>query len=256
MSFEDLLNRLYDFVNELNLFEKEINGQTEMIDVLGSCAKKHDVLEDRFIDAIASFPRKDFVDDFDYLMQTGQNIYDFAYPTSISKDLDIEKDLDNFIYSMHVPQNIYSLLFLLNPSKKDNICEFRTNEGYLTCLLGKLAKKVISVQPNPKVNGFAKKRIEKYNLNNVVILENQESMGLHKNKNYSGYFDKVISGGTVLEKDEKLFVNFVNKSGKMILPIYNNSDGTINLFMSIKENNEIFKVEVFKDILYPNFVAP
>ena len=118
------------------------------------------VLDQNVLDVLSTLPRDTFVDP-----QYRQLAYsDVAIPLGDQQTM--------------LPPNVEGrLLQELCLSREDNVLHIGTGSGYLSACLGKLAKRVLSVDINRRFTHLAQQRLSAHHIDNVVLETGDASQG-------------------------------------------------------------------------------
>lgn len=119
-----------------------------------------DVLNERILELYDELPRHDFVP---------QGMKDFAY-----SDMQIPLEHGQ---RMFTPLEEGTLLQALQLQGTETVLEVGTGSGYLTAMLSKLAKKVISVDYYAEFTQAASKKLAQHNCDNVELITGDAARG-------------------------------------------------------------------------------
>jgi protein-L-isoaspartate(D-aspartate) O-methyltransferase len=151
------------------------------------------------LQAISRIPREEFVP---------AEAQDFAYsdqPLSIGYGQTISQ-----------PSLVALMTDLMGISKKDKVLEIGTGSGYQVAILAQLAKKVYSVEFDPKLAAAAEYRLMKLGFNNITIVVGDGSEGYPQEAPYQ----KIIvtaAAPTIIPA----LVNQLKIGGKLLMPVGN-----------------------------------
>ncbi|WP_409201012.1 precorrin-6Y C5,15-methyltransferase (decarboxylating) subunit CbiT [Methanobrevibacter sp. DSM 116169] len=127
---------------------------------------------------------------------------------------------NDFITSCEVPgpskENIRAiLLYKSMVSSNDIVVDIGCGTGGITVEFAKKAKKVISIDKNPEAIKLTKKNLEKFNIKNVELIENDGLTGLNNIEN----IDIAIVGGSGNQLDEilKKVDSKLNSNGRIFI---------------------------------------
>jgi protein-L-isoaspartate(D-aspartate) O-methyltransferase len=122
-------------------------------------------------------------------------------------------------------------LLQLKPS--DKVLELGTGSGYQTAILSYLADKVISYERIRELHNYSKNiLLEKLNLNNVILLLGDGTIGL---KQY-GLFEKIILTASPPAVPDSI-INLLKDGGRLVAPIGQKYSQKMVVFK--KNNNQI-----------------
>lgn len=103
---------------------------------------------------------------------------------------------------------------LLELKGGEEVLEIGTGSGYQAAILGKLAKKVYSMDIKPELTANAKDRISKLGINNVLLLSGDGSAGYPDEAPYDAI---VVTAGS--PKIPQPLVAQLRVDGKMVIPV-------------------------------------
>jgi protein-L-isoaspartate(D-aspartate) O-methyltransferase len=115
------------------------------------------------------------------------------------------------------PQVVAFMLELLEPKEGEKILDVGSGSGWQTALLASIVGdkgKVVAIERVPEVFDFGKKNLEKYALQNMVLLQGDGTEMIRP----AGYFDKIIiaASGESLPPTIK---QELRPGGKIVAPI-------------------------------------
>jgi len=153
---------------------------------------KQDGINNKVLEVMNKIDRKEFV---------SKKLKNLAY-----KDFPLPIGLGQTISQ---PYTIAKMLTLLNINKKNSILEIGTGSGYNAALMSNLSNKgkVLSLEIHEKLIKNAKKNIEKFEIKNIEI-KNQDFRDLKEK------FDKIIFTAGINFNQEKIIENFAKKNLK------------------------------------------
>jgi protein-L-isoaspartate(D-aspartate) O-methyltransferase len=128
------------------------NSEQARFNMIEQQIRTWEVLDTKVLDLLKEVPREDFVPP----QYTGLAFADIEIPLG-------EGQL------MLSPKVEGRILQALEIRKTDKVLEIGTGSGYLTALLAKSAKEVISVELLPALSNLARQRLAKQNLDNVTL---------------------------------------------------------------------------------------
>lgn len=137
-----------------------MNNQTARINMIKQQLRTGDVLNEAILDLYEEIPRNEFVP-FNYK--------DFAF-----SDMQIPLPHGQ---RMMTPLEEGLLLQALNLTGKETVLEIGTGTGFLTALLSKLAKKVISIDYFADFTSSASQRLNLHHCHNVELITGDGSLG-------------------------------------------------------------------------------
>lgn len=135
-----------------------------------------DVLNEKILELYNIVPRESFVP---------ANMREFAYS-------DMQIPLPNH-QRMFTPLEEGTILQALQLQGTETVLEVGTGSGYLTALLSKLAKKVISIEYFQDLSEAAAKKLAEHECNNVELITGDAARGWVERAPY----DVVIMGGAI-----------------------------------------------------------
>lgn len=153
-----------------------MNSQNARINMVKQQLRTGDVLNERILALYDELPRPDFVP---------ENMRDFAYS-------DMQIPLSHH-QRMFTPLEEATLLQALDLQGTETVLEVGTGSGYLTALLSRLAKKVISVDYYSDFTQAASKKLSQHNCSNVELITGDACRGWLDKAPY----DVVIMTGAV-----------------------------------------------------------
>lgn len=137
-----------------------MSTHTECVNMIKQQLRTGDVLEESVLDLFMAVPRVDFVPD---------EYKHFAY-----SDMQIKLPHNQ---RMMTPLEEASLIQSLDLKGNEVVLEVGTGTGFLTALLSKKAKHVISVDYFPDFTAHARKRLEMHNCKNIELITGDASHG-------------------------------------------------------------------------------
>ncbi len=102
------------------------------------------------------------------------------------------------------------LLDALNIKSNESVLEIGTGSGYLTAVVAKLCKSVVSIEIDEALSNNAKEKLSALNIDNVSLKVGDASKGWYAN----GSFDVVIIG-SAMPKITKQYLNLLNIEGRI-----------------------------------------
>lgn len=140
-----------------------------------------EVMDQRVLDLLNTVPREDFVPP--------------AYRNLAFTDMNIPLDEDQVMMSPKVEARI---LQALNLQDNETVLEIGTGSGFVTALLAKLAKHVVSVDINPEMTRQAGEKLAAHGIGNVTLETGDAASGWDAHAPYDAI---VITGSLPLLPD-------------------------------------------------------
>ncbi len=183
------------------------------------------------INAMRSIDRKDFV-----IESEKENAYT-DYPLPIPCGQTITR-----------PSQMAFVLEFLDIKKGEKVLEVGSGSGWGTALLAELVGEtgqVWSVEIKSELVEFGVKNLQKYNFNQINLLQAGSKYGLPEHAPY----DKIIisAAGDKLEKD---FFKQLKVNGKMTIPIKD------KLTLLTKQNKDEYKTQSFTGFVFVPLIKP
>ncbi|NOZ55126.1 MAG: protein-L-isoaspartate O-methyltransferase [Gammaproteobacteria bacterium] len=144
-----------------------MNTEQARFNMIEQQIRPADVLDPVVLDTIAIVPREEFVP--------------AAYRQLAFSDTNIPLPSGQVMMN---PIQEGRLLQALNIGKEDNILEIGTGTGYLTALLAKLGKQVISVEIDENLSKTAREKLSQHNVDNVILEVGDATIGWQKHAPY------------------------------------------------------------------------
>ncbi len=141
-------------------------------------------------------------------------------------------------------------LELLQPKKGDKILEIGTGSGYLTallsCLVGEKGK-IYTIEYFKDLAEFAKKNLNKYNINNVVFFT-----GDAKKIKLPEKVDKIVSGACIKSLTEIPFawISLLKDNGIIVTPCQLENNVQYLVKLKKEKNEKIRLIDVWGPVRY------
>jgi protein-L-isoaspartate(D-aspartate) O-methyltransferase len=134
------------------------------------------------------------------------------------------------------PSTVYFMLKLLNPQKGEKILDVGSGSGWTTALLAEAVEEkgmVFGIEKIPELVLFGRNNINKYDFNNVKIIEAGKELGLKEH----APFDKILVSASAKEIPQEL-IGQLKDNGVMVIPVKND-------ILRIEKGGKIEKYEGF-----------
>lgn len=139
------------------------------------------------------------------------------------RELFVPEKYKNLVFAdMEIPLNDKAKMFspkiegrlldALNIQKNETVLEIGTGSGYLTAVVSKLCRFIVSVEIDNKLHQDAKATLKTLNVNNVSLTTGDASQGWQSND----FFDVVIVGSSV-PKITKRYFHLLNVGGRIFV---------------------------------------
>jgi protein-L-isoaspartate(D-aspartate) O-methyltransferase len=165
--------------------------------MVASQVRTWDVLNPSVLNAMELLPREDFVPE--------------PYKNLAYADTAIPLDAQ---HTMLPPKEQGRILQAVAIQPHERVLEIGTGTGYLTALLAKFAKEVISVEINPTLQAQAERNLTQHNINNVKLVTADASHGFEQH----GHFDVIVITGGLPQLPES-YKKILNLKGRIFVII-------------------------------------
>ncbi|MDP2247372.1 MAG: protein-L-isoaspartate O-methyltransferase [Nitrosomonadales bacterium] len=217
---------------DLQLAEHESREQARF-NMIEQQIRTWEVLDTKVLDLLKEVPRENFVPP----QYIGLAFADIEIPIGEGQ-------------TMLSPKVEGRILQALEIKKTDTVLEIGTGSGYLTALLAKSAKEVVSVELNPALSALAKERLAKHHIENVSLEVGNAADGWPSQTPY----DVIVFTGSLPVSPEKVKQNLA-VGGRMFVVI--GDAPAMHATMIRRVSAESFKVDViFETCLPPLNNAP
>ncbi len=158
--------------------------------------KKRGISDARVLRVMSEVPRELFVPGNEYLAY-----HDMPLPIGRGQ-------------TISQPYIVALMLSLLELTGHEKVLDVGTGSGYLAALLGRLARKVISLEIDPVLAERAKAVLKKLRVNNVSVLVGDGVKGYL----YSAPFDAIVVSAAVPKVPESL-LDQLAVNGSLVIPV-------------------------------------
>jgi len=190
-----------------------VNTEQARFNMIEQQIRPADVLDQRVLKLISSMPREDFVP---------ESHYNLAF-------IDANVPLDHGQIMM-TPILEAKLLQALNVQTQDTVLEIGTGSGYLTALLAKLAKQVVSVDIFADLSAKAAEKLAKHGIQNVTLEVGDAASGWG-----STAYDVIAITGSLPVLPE-IFKQSLNIGGRLFTIVGDAPSMECSLFTRMNEN--------------------
>ncbi|MFH1071879.1 MAG: protein-L-isoaspartate(D-aspartate) O-methyltransferase [Nanoarchaeota archaeon] len=189
--------------------------------------RRRDITEKNILKVFAEIPRHEFVPQ-EYLDQA----YD-DHPVQIGEGQTISQ-----------PYMVALMTQCLEPKPTDIVLELGTGSGYQAAILGRLVKKVYTLERHAQLAENAKKVLDKLHIDNIEVVRADATKGYPK----SAPFDKIIVTAYAKAVPRALFSQ-LKEGGIMVIPL-GSALGQL-LFKITKKGNEMRKKPICECVFVP-----
>ncbi|OTQ73442.1 MULTISPECIES: protein-L-isoaspartate(D-aspartate) O-methyltransferase [unclassified Gilliamella] len=168
----------------------------QLIDLL----RQQGIKDDRVLDAIASIPRENFVDE----ALSHQAYDDRSLPIGSGQ-------------TISQPYIVAKMTELLNLTPNARVLEIGTGSGYQTAVLAKLVNHVFSVERIKSLQWNTKRRLKLLDIHNISTRHGNGWQGWPER----GPFDGIIVTAAAIEVPSSLLTQLADK-GRLVLPVGKN----------------------------------
>lgn len=116
--------------------------------------------------------------------------------------------------TISAPHMVAIMMELLQPRKTDKVLEIGGGSGYSAAILGRLSRKVFSIEIDPELYKIARSNLKKSGVKNVSVILGDGSKGLPE----AAPFDKVVFACAVPEIPRKT-LNQLKDPGILMAPV-------------------------------------
>lgn len=183
--------------------------------------RARDITDERVLSVMGQIPRERFVSPASQFMAYND------FPIPIGKGQTISQ-----------PYMIALMTQLLDLQGDEKVLEIGTGSGYQAAILGKLAKKVISIEREKELAAHARQHLISAGLNNIKLIIGDGTEGYI----YSAPFDRImVTAGT--EKVPRPLLDQLKVGGKMVVPLGGRALQKITLIEKKKIDGEVKIIE-------------
>lgn len=174
--------------------------QSSKMQVLIKLLRQQGIKDDRVLDAIASIPRENFVDE-----ALSHQAYD-------NRSLPIGSG-----QTISQPYIVAKMTELLKLTSSAKVLEIGTGSGYQTAVLAKLVDHVCSVERIKSLQWNTKRRLKQLDIHNISTRHGNGWQGWPER----GPFDGIIVTAAPAEVPQKLLAQLADK-GRLVIPVGKN----------------------------------
>ena len=174
--------------------------QSSKMQVLIKLLRQQGIKDDRVLDAIASIPRENFVDE----ALSHQAYDDRSLPIGSGQ-------------TISQPYIVAKMTELLRLTPNAKVLEIGTGSGYQTAVLAKLVDHVCSVERIKSLQWNTKRRLKQLDIHNISTRHGNGWQGWPER----GPFDGIIVTAAPAEVPQKLLAQLADK-GRLVLPVGKN----------------------------------
>lgn len=141
--------------------------------------------------------------------------------------------------SISQPSLVAQMIDLLDLTGKERVLEIGTASGYSSAILSLCCKKVDTIEIDPSLAEYAKKRLRSLGFKNIAVHTGDGSLGL-QNKTP---FDAIVVTAAAQEIPQAL-IDQLKEGGRMVIPIQMEEPDMQELFVCLKLNDRLIKKPV------------
>jgi protein-L-isoaspartate(D-aspartate) O-methyltransferase len=186
--------------------------------------RQQGIKDDRVLDAIASIPRENFIDE-----ALSHQAYD---------DRSLPIGSGQTISQPYIVAKMTELL-RLTPSSK--VLEIGTGSGYQTAVLAKLVDHVCSIERIKSLQWNTKRRLKRLDIHNISTRHGNGWQGWPER----GPFDGIIVTAAASEVPQNLLAQLANK-GRLVLPVGENKQ----ILQLIQRDGDNFIIENIGEVKF------
>lgn len=204
-------------------------SNTAKVNMISQQLRAWGVLNDDLLSIVDSIDRADFVP---------TNYQKLAYA-----DTQIPLEHNQIMLE---PKSQARMIQALALQADDQVLEIGTGTGYMTALLAKSAKKVVSVDIFDEFSQTASKNIEKYDLQNIELITEDATKPSASVLNQQ--YNAIVITGAVIEQPDYL-LNSLTEGGRLVCIVGEAPAMAATLF--VKENANLLKDNIIFETVIP-----